>query len=79
MLSEKWILSLGDTETEMRRRIENMGHDDDWDEIHLPQAIEFHMKLTIHKYFKSSIFLLHNKVQGTECIKKAVDEYFLAI
>ena len=31
----------GDTETEMRKRIEAIGPDDDWDEIHLPQAIEF--------------------------------------
>ena len=29
----------GDTETEMRKRIETLGPDDDWDEIHLPQAI----------------------------------------
>ena len=60
----------GDTETEMRKRIEQMGHDDDWDEIHLPQAIEFNVKTDYPEIFKISIFLF------TTRFKEVVEEYF---
>ena len=38
---------IADTETEMKRFIEKLDPDSDWDEEHIPQAIEFHM-VTIH-------------------------------
>ena len=67
----------GDTETEMKQHIENMGPDDDWDEIHFHRQYSSTLSLTIHKFFKCSIFLCTKKVQGTECMKNAADEHFL--
>ena len=53
-----------------------MEPDDDWDEIHLPQAIEFHV-VTIYKdIFDMFHIPLHYKVQGTNCNKEAIEKYF---
>ena len=49
----------------MKKNIENMGPDDDWNEIHLPQAIELHMKTDYPEIFQKFNIILHCKVQGT--------------
>ena len=60
----------------MRKKIEALGPDDDWDEIHLPQTIELHVITDYPEIFQKFNIPLHYKVQGTDCIKKAVEEYF---
>ena len=62
----------------MKQNIEKLGPDDDWDEIHLPQAVELHMITDYQEIFQNFNIRLHYKVQGTYCINKtAVDEYFM--
>ena len=60
----------------MRKIIEALSPDDDWDEIHFPQAIELHLKTDYPEIFQKFSIPLHYKVQGTDCMKKAVEEYF---
>ena len=49
-----------------------MDPDDDWDEIDLPQAVEFHMVTLYPEILEMFNIPLHYKVQGTNCIKEAV-------
>ena len=45
--------------------------------IHLPQAIELHMKTEYPEIFQNFNIPLQYKFQGTECMKKDVKEYFM--
>jgi hypothetical protein len=68
---------VGDTETEMKNIIEQLEPESDWDEEHLPQECEIHA-LTEHKeIFEKFHIPLHYKIQGSDCIKKCVEEYLL--
>ena len=80
--SQKWcprnpFALYEDTETDMKKNKENMGPDYDWDDIRPPQAIELHMKTEYPQIFQKFNIPLHYKVQGIECMKKDVEEYFM--
>ena len=66
---------IADTETEMKRYIERLDPDSDWNEEHIPQAIEFHMVTIYPDILEMFHIPLHYKVQGNDCIEKAVKEY----
>ena len=59
--------------------MEKLGPDDDWNEEHIPQAIELHMVVmpNYEHIFKLFNIPLHYKVQGATCMKQVVEEYFL--
>ena len=59
----------------MKRVIEEMEPDSDWDEDHLPQAVEFHTVTKYHHLFEMFQIPFHYKVRGNDCTKKAVEEY----
>ena len=64
-----------DTETDMKKRIEAMNPDDDWDEFHDPQGIEFNVKTDYSEIFEKFNIPLHYKIKGADCMTKAVEEY----
>ena len=56
--------------------MKHLGPEDDWNEEHLPQAIEIHNVDKYDNIFNMLCIPLHYKFQGAQCIKQAMDEYY---
>ena len=59
-----------DSETEMDK---NIGPDDDWDEEHIPQAIEAHMVSKYQHIFDLFHIPTHVQFRGKDCMKQYAD------
>ena len=70
------FIEYSDIETNM----EKLGHDDDWDEEHLPQAIKAHAVSKHNHIYEMFDIPLHFKAQGSEtCINQLIVEHYIKL